>query len=100
MLDGYPSLRDVVWLQEEPENMGAWEFVRPLLEELIGDRCAAALHRPRAQLEPVGRIRRVAPAQSDARSSSRRSTLESRAVGRIDGPVEVRFAVSTEALKR
>jgi len=39
VLAGYPMLRDVVWLQEEPENMGAWEFVRPLLEELLDGRC-------------------------------------------------------------
>jgi 2-oxoglutarate dehydrogenase E1 component len=25
VLDVYPSVRDVVWLQEEPENMGAWD---------------------------------------------------------------------------
>ena len=31
-----PALDEVVWLQEEPENMGAWEFMRPRLEELIG----------------------------------------------------------------
>src|SRR6185436_1653442 len=37
LLAGYQNLRDVVWLQEEPENMGAWTFVRPLLEELIAD---------------------------------------------------------------
>jgi 2-oxoglutarate dehydrogenase E1 component len=23
----YPNARDLVWLQEEPENMGAWNFV-------------------------------------------------------------------------
>jgi 2-oxoglutarate dehydrogenase E1 component len=23
------------WVQEEPENMGAWWFVRPLLEEIL-----------------------------------------------------------------
>jgi len=38
-VDAYPGLRDVVWLQEEPENMGAWEFARPQLEELLGGRC-------------------------------------------------------------
>jgi 2-oxoglutarate dehydrogenase E1 component len=32
VLEFYPKLTEVVWLQEEPENMGAWEFVRPLLE--------------------------------------------------------------------
>src|SRR5690606_8881117 len=31
-LDAYPKLEEVVWVQEEPENMGAWTFVRPLLE--------------------------------------------------------------------
>ena len=31
----YPNLNEVVWVQEEPENMGAWEFVRPLLEDVI-----------------------------------------------------------------
>jgi len=24
------------WVQEEPENMGAWRFIRPLLEPLVG----------------------------------------------------------------
>ncbi len=26
-LQGYPNVTEVVWLQEEPENMGAWPFV-------------------------------------------------------------------------
>jgi 2-oxoglutarate dehydrogenase E1 component len=30
-LEGYSHLEEVVWAQEEPENMGAWEFARPLL---------------------------------------------------------------------
>jgi 2-oxoglutarate dehydrogenase E1 component len=25
---GYPRVRDAVWVQEEPRNMGAWSFVR------------------------------------------------------------------------
>jgi 2-oxoglutarate decarboxylase len=27
VLDQYPAARELVWLQEEPENMGAWYFV-------------------------------------------------------------------------
>ena len=27
LLDRYPNARELVWLQEEPENMGAWNFV-------------------------------------------------------------------------
>ena len=33
-LAGYPAVRDVVWVQEESKNMGAWTFVQPLLSEL------------------------------------------------------------------
>jgi 2-oxoglutarate dehydrogenase E1 component len=34
---GYPNLREVIWLQEEPENMGAYDFVRPYLDQLLDD---------------------------------------------------------------
>jgi multifunctional 2-oxoglutarate metabolism enzyme len=27
VLERYPNAKDLVWLQEEPENMGAWHFV-------------------------------------------------------------------------
>jgi 2-oxoglutarate dehydrogenase E1 component len=36
-LQRYPNLHEVVWLQEEPQNMGAWAFVAPRLRELLGD---------------------------------------------------------------
>jgi 2-oxoglutarate dehydrogenase E1 component len=29
----YPNLREVVWAQEEPQNMGAWRAIRHRLEE-------------------------------------------------------------------
>jgi 2-oxoglutarate decarboxylase len=29
----YPAAREIVWLQEEPENMGAWSFVKGRLYE-------------------------------------------------------------------
>lgn len=31
-LSRYPNLQEVVWCQEEPENMGAWNFVRWRIE--------------------------------------------------------------------
>src|SRR4029453_4591858 len=34
ILESFPALEEIVWAQEEPENMGAWGFVRPLIEEL------------------------------------------------------------------
>ena len=33
----YPSATEVVWLQEEPENMGAWGFVRSRLPALLAE---------------------------------------------------------------
>jgi 2-oxoglutarate dehydrogenase E1 component len=57
VLAGYPSIRDVVWLQEEPENMGAWEFMRPLLEELLNDRCP---------LRYIGRVRSSSPSEGSS----------------------------------
>jgi 2-oxoglutarate dehydrogenase E1 component len=33
LLRGYPNLREVVWAQEEPQNMGAWRAIRHRLEE-------------------------------------------------------------------
>jgi 2-oxoglutarate dehydrogenase E1 component len=38
VLNGYPHLKEVIWLQEEPENMGAWTTIRRPLEDLIGGR--------------------------------------------------------------
>jgi multifunctional 2-oxoglutarate metabolism enzyme len=33
----YPNAREVVWLQEEPENMGPWNFVHGRLHRLLRD---------------------------------------------------------------
>jgi 2-oxoglutarate dehydrogenase E1 component len=57
VIGAYPSLQDVVWLQEEPENMGAWEFLRPLLEQLLDGRCP---------LRYVGRPRSASPSEGSA----------------------------------
>jgi len=57
VLKSYPALNDVVWLQEEPENMGAWEFVRPLLEALVEGRCP---------LKYIGRARSSSPSEGSA----------------------------------
>jgi 2-oxoglutarate dehydrogenase E1 component len=54
LLAHYAQAEEVVWLQEEPVNMGAWEFVRPLFEELLNGRLP---------LRYVGRPRRASPAE-------------------------------------
>ncbi len=35
--DAHPEAREVVWVQEEPENMGALQFVMPRLRRLVRD---------------------------------------------------------------
>ncbi|MDQ3943118.1 MAG: 2-oxoglutarate dehydrogenase E1 component, partial [Actinomycetota bacterium] len=35
IIDGYPNLRELVWVQEEPKNMGAWMFMDSRLRELV-----------------------------------------------------------------
>ncbi len=36
VLDTYSKAQSWIWVQEEPENMGAWQFVRHRLEDLVG----------------------------------------------------------------
>ena len=40
VLESYPNAVEVVWLQEEPENMGAWGFVHARLHRLLRERYA------------------------------------------------------------
>ncbi|WP_042279415.1 2-oxoglutarate dehydrogenase E1 component [Candidatus Protochlamydia sp. R18] len=49
----YPHIQEVVWAQEEPQNMGAWSFMFPYLNELISSSI---------QLSYVGRERSATPA--------------------------------------
>ena len=57
LLDRYSNAREVVWLQEEPENMGAWGFVHGRLHALIRD-----THR----LRHVSRAESASPASGSA----------------------------------
>jgi 2-oxoglutarate dehydrogenase E1 component len=62
-IEAYPKLEEVVWAQEEPENMGAWDFVRPTLEGLTGSRRLAILARPRSSSPAEGSAARHARTQ-------------------------------------
>lgn len=50
----YPNLERVIWVQEEPLNMGAWNYVRPHLRQLVEDRLT---------LHYVGRPESSSPAE-------------------------------------
>ena len=53
----YPALRDVVWVQEEPKNMGAWRFLFPRLYQMLSHRGATA-----PALACIGRPEAASPA--------------------------------------
>jgi 2-oxoglutarate dehydrogenase E1 component len=36
LIASYPALEEIVWAQEEPQNMGAWRTIRHRLEEAAG----------------------------------------------------------------
>jgi 2-oxoglutarate dehydrogenase E1 component len=63
MLDGFPNAEEVVWVQEEPENMGAWDFIRPHLTELAGNRAVRRVARPRSASPAEGSAARHATNQ-------------------------------------
>ncbi|MFC7062730.1 2-oxoglutarate dehydrogenase E1 component [Halobacillus seohaensis] len=35
ILDEYPNLEELVWVQEEPQNMGTWYFVEGILHKML-----------------------------------------------------------------
>jgi 2-oxoglutarate dehydrogenase E1 component len=52
-LAAFAYAREIVWAQEEPQNMGGWNFMRPRLEALLNGR---------QELRYVGRVASASPA--------------------------------------
>ena len=46
LVSAYPRLEEVVWAQEEPQNMGAWRAIRHRLEEASGELPLGYVGRP------------------------------------------------------
>ena len=59
-LDAYPQAQEIVWVQEEPENMGAWDFIRPHLQEVSSGRTVRRVARPRSASPAEGSAARHA----------------------------------------
>jgi len=53
-LGRFPSARELVWVQEEPKNMGAWQFVFPLLQEMASSRALSFVGRDAAASPATG----------------------------------------------
>ncbi|MBS4189629.1 2-oxoglutarate dehydrogenase E1 component [Bacillus sp. FJAT-49705] len=56
IINRYPNLKEVVWVQEEPKNMGAWFFVEPRLKAITKDG---------VDVNYAGRRRRSSPSEGD-----------------------------------
>jgi 2-oxoglutarate dehydrogenase E1 component len=53
-LAGYPNAEQIYWVQEEPANMGAAQFIEPLLRPLLGGRTLVSVARDAAASPATG----------------------------------------------
>jgi 2-oxoglutarate dehydrogenase E1 component len=61
LLDSYPNLHDVCWLQEEPRNMGAWRFLQPRISDILPLKKGSKTKT--VPLHYIGRRRYASPAE-------------------------------------
>ncbi|KXH81775.1 2-oxoglutarate dehydrogenase E1 component [Sporosarcina sp. HYO08] len=54
----YPNAKELVWVQEEPQNMGSWSFALPYMLDLANGK----------EVNYVGRIDRSSPSEGDGES--------------------------------
>jgi 2-oxoglutarate dehydrogenase E1 component len=74
-----PHLQELVWLQEEPRNMGAWSYAEPKLREIA---------RGRADVEVlyIGRPERSSPAEGQSEQHKREQSRIMRLAAKPLGP--------------
>ncbi len=56
-LRAYPAAPEIVWVQEEPRNMGALDYVRPHLQGILGGRNVAVVSRTESASPATGSAR-------------------------------------------
>jgi 2-oxoglutarate dehydrogenase E1 component len=77
VLARYPKLKELVWVQEEPRNMGAWSYLEPKLDELAP---------PGSTVSYVGRPERASPAEGyPAAHSAEQNRIIRTAIGTAQG---------------
>ncbi|MDQ0214350.1 2-oxoglutarate dehydrogenase E1 component [Oikeobacillus pervagus] len=52
----YSNLKEIIWVQEEPQNMGAWTYIDPRLRDIAPDG---------VDVRYIGRRRRSSPSEGD-----------------------------------
>ena len=61
LINGYENLKQVIWVQEEPKNMGAYFFVKPRLDDIV-DNLGLKL-----QVNYIGRDASASPATGSSK---------------------------------
>jgi len=57
ILDRYKNTEQIVWCQEEPQNMGGWQYMEPRMRSMLHDK---------QKLEYAGRVASASPATGSA----------------------------------
>jgi len=64
-LKDFTSIKDIVWCQEEPRNMGAWTFVAPRFMELLQDGQTLSYIGRQASASPAAGQKKIHQAEQD-----------------------------------
>ena len=62
ILSRYPALEEVLWVQEEPRNMGGWNFLKPRIDEVL---------EKKIRVQYVGRPESASPAVGSAKLAAK-----------------------------
>jgi 2-oxoglutarate dehydrogenase E1 component len=81
LISRYPNLREIVWVQEEPQNMGAWKIMSRRMPELIPEG---------VEFGYIGRPQRAAP--SEGYPAAHRSEQERIVLTTFEGEAEPAFS--------
>ena len=57
VIENYPNLKNIFWIQEEPANMGALSFVKPQLERLSGGMKVTTIKRATSASPATGSLK-------------------------------------------
>jgi 2-oxoglutarate dehydrogenase E1 component len=80
LLVRYRRVTELVWVQEEPLNMGAWRYLEAKLRELASER-------PGMEVRYVGRPERASPAEGyPAAHAAEQGRILREALGSGSGP--------------
>jgi 2-oxoglutarate dehydrogenase E1 component len=93
VVDRFPNVQELVWVQEEPRNMGTWTFVEPRLRELFEGLPVRYIGRPdraspaegSAELHAIEQARIVSEAFADPPAARKRAVRKSEDRSDADG---------------